>query len=40
MLKLNSFARDVSLEQDWGWEVTPVHQGLDDKADDGSFRTE
>ena len=23
MLKLNSFAREVSLLQDWGWEVTP-----------------
>ena len=22
MLKLNSFAREVSLQQDWGWEVT------------------
>ena len=23
MLKLNSFAREVSLQQDWSWEVTP-----------------
>ena len=23
MLKLNSFSREVSLQQEWGWEVTP-----------------
>ena len=40
MLKLNSFAREVSLQQDWGLGGVAVHQGLDDKADDGSFRTE
>ena len=28
MLKLNSFAREVSLQQDWGWEVTPFIKDL------------
>ena len=28
MLKLNSFIREVSLQQDWGWEVTPFIRDL------------
>ena len=28
MLKLNSFAREVSLQHDWGWEATPFIRDL------------
>ena len=28
MLKFNSFAREVSLQQDWSWEVTPFIRDL------------
>ena len=40
MLKLNSFAREVSLQQDWSWEVAPFIRDLMNKVDDGSLRTE